>query len=479
MLCQSPFNRLDSSQDCKKLYQFLDFCRQQSIAEGKAKIASISLEIPLIDPLVALGELAPPDQPHFYFENRDKQQAVAAFDTAISRTLSGSERFSAAQSWIQSCFEQLLSNSTNIQAVQPPWNAPCFFCSFTFFDHDRDANSPFAPATLLLPRWQIVRWQNASFMIVNWLIDGAIKISEITETIWRQVQKLQFVQPDFFYFSEDQKGRLNRWKIIDTHDFSAAVASALQSIHKQDYKKLVLAHAIDVDSNLPFQWGRSLNHLRQLHPDCSVFSVGNGRGQSFIGASPERLLSIRNRKLISDALAGSAPRGQTVIEDQKSAQRLFDSKKERHEHQLVVEFIAQQLYGIGLLPNFAKSPALLKLSNIQHLHTPIQAPVPAHLHPLQIVSVLHPTPAVAGMPRQTACEQILHYEQFDRSLYASPLGWVDAQGNAEFIVGIRSALLDGKRARLYAGAGVVAGSTPEREFAEVKLKLQALLRGLI
>jgi menaquinone-specific isochorismate synthase len=83
------------------------------------------------------------------------------------------------------------------------------------------------------------------------------------------------------------------------------------------------------------------------------------------------------------------------------------------------------------------------------------------------------------MPRKTACEQILHYEQFDRSLYAAPLGWMDAHGNAEFIVGIRSALLDGNCARLYAGAGIVAGSNPERELAEVKLKLQALLRGLV
>jgi menaquinone-specific isochorismate synthase len=210
-----------------------------------------------------------------------------------------------------------------------------------------------------------------------------------------------------------------------------------------------------------------------------VFSVGNGNGQNFIGASPERLLSIRSRKLITDALAGSAPRGKTRIEDRDLAQRLFHSSKERHEHQLVVEFIAQQLSEIGLRPDFATTPSLLQLANIQHLHTPIQAALPGHLHPLQIVSVLHPTPAVAGMPRQTACEQILHYEQFDRSLYAAPLGWIDAQGNAEFIVGIRSALLSGNQARLYAGAGIVAGSNPEREFAEVKLKLQALLRGLI
>lgn len=479
MLCQSPFSRLASSQDCKKLYQFLDFCQQQSIGDRQSKIASISLEISSTDPLVALCKLAKPDQLHFYFENRDKNQAIAAFDTAISREMSGPGRFAEAQQFIQDCFQRLLSNYPSVVAVQPPWIAPCFFSSFTFFDQNSTSDSPFPPASLFLPRWQIVRWQNASFAIVNWVIDSTSKIGEITQIIWNQFQTLQLAQYDAFYLTEDPRSRLNRWEITDTHDFQAAVVSALRSIQKQDYKKLVLAHAIDVCSNLPFQWGRSLHHLRQLHPDCCVFSIGNGKGQSFIGASPERLLSIRNRKLITDALAGSASRGRTVTDDAKFAQALLNSEKERREHQLVVEFIAQQLTELGLHPHYATVPTLLQLSNIQHLHTPIQATLSPYLHPLQILAALHPTPAVAGMPRQTACEQILHYEQFDRSLYAAPLGWVDAHGNAEFVVGIRSALLDGNRARLYAGAGIVAGSDPDREFAEVKLKLQALLRGLI
>jgi menaquinone-specific isochorismate synthase len=478
MLCQSPFNRLNSSQDCKKLYQFLDFCQQQSVAAQSFKIASISLEIPLIDPLVALYKLLQPTQLHFYFENRDKHQAIAAFDTAVSQAISGSDRFVLAQAFMQDCFERLLPNTPPMPAVQPPGAAPCLFSSFTFFEH-HSPGSPFPAALLFLPRWQIVRWQQASFVVINWVIDAHSKIGEITQLIWNQLQKLQLAQYDLFAWTDNHKNRLNRWQITDIHDFKLTVSSALAAIQKQDYEKLVLAHAIDVSANLPFQWGRSLHHLRQLHPDCHVFSIGNGQGQNFIGASPERLLSIRNHKLITDALAGSAPRGHTVPEDAAAAQRLMESEKERREHQLVVEFITQQLIQLGLQPHYGQEPTLLQLANIQHLHTPIQAVLPHQLHPLELVAALHPTPAVAGMPRQTACEQILHYEQFDRSLYAAPLGWVDARGNAEFIVGIRSALLDGDRARLYAGAGIVAGSDPDRELAEVKLKLQALLRGLI
>jgi menaquinone-specific isochorismate synthase len=125
------------------------------------------------------------------------------------------------------------------------------------------------------------------------------------------------------------------------------------------------------------------------------------------------------------------------------------------------------------------TPQLLQLLNIQHLWTPIQANVPTGVHPLEIVAELHPTPAVAGTPREISQEQIRRYETFDRGLYAAPLGWVDHRGNSEFIVGIRSALIDGDRARLYAGAGIVAGSDPDKEVAEIQLKLQALLKALV
>jgi menaquinone-specific isochorismate synthase len=101
------------------------------------------------------------------------------------------------------------------------------------------------------------------------------------------------------------------------------------------------------------------------------------------------------------------------------------------------------------------------------------------IHPLDLVAALHPTPAVAGLPRDEAWRQIRRCEPFERSLYAAPLGWIDEQGNCEFVVGIRSALIDGDRARLFAGAGIIAGSQPDKELAEIQLKLQAMLAALV
>lgn len=160
------------------------------------------------------------------------------------------------------------------------------------------------------------------------------------------------------------------------------------------------------------------------------------------------------------------------------ANLLLKNRKEKREHQAVRDFIIERLRGIGLKPQQLPLQ-LLKLSNIQHLWTPIYAHLPADIEPLEIVALLHPTPAVAGVSTEIACEKIRYYEKSARSLYAAPLGWVDYEGNCEFIVGIRSALIDGDRAMLYAGAGIVSGSNPDKEFDEVQLKLQSLLKALV
>lgn len=474
MLCQSTFTSADTLEDRKKLYQFLDFCQQKSIADHHAKIASITIEVEPIDPLAILCQLATSNQLHFYFENRDQKQAIAAIGEAQSIQIEGTHRFSKAQQFIQYWLKHFIACG----ALEFSWTAPRFFSSFTFFDQVPLSHSFFPAAIVFLPRWQVMKKRECSIISSHLVIDSQSNIKDLTEKTWHDFQRIRQINYSFFQFSA-QLPNLFNWDVIDTHDFQATVVAALKSIQTRQLNKLVLAHAIDVVSQLSFQWGHSLHNLRQLHPDCYVFSVGNGQGQSFIGASPERLLSIHDRELITDALAGSAPRGRTLREDSKLAHRLLNSDKERREHQVVVDFIAQILTQFGLDLHLADTPDLLKLSNIQHLHTPIQTIVPPHLHPLEILAELHPTPAVAGLPRDIACQKIQQYEGFERSLYAAPIGWVDAQGNAEFVVGIRSALLDGHRARLYAGAGIVAGSDPKKEFAEVRLKLQALLRALV
>ena len=456
----------------KHLYQVLLAC-QQNCPWDYTQIVSISLEIEQIDPLVVLQKFAEPEQLTFYFENKQKQEAIAAIDAVAQLKVEGKERFYTTQNFINSC----VANTIPIGSINHPFAGPHFFCSFGFFDENAQADYPFAAATVFLPRWQVACRGNRCVLVANSLINAGVNIELIFQDLWDKVQTIRLAK--FSSYTDDNyRQEFLKQDVTDTDDFKRTVGACLELIRHNHLSKIVLAHALDVSSGTAFDLIQSLKNLRRLHSNCYIFSTSNGKGQNFIGASPERLISIQNQELMTDALAGSAPRGKTATEDADLANCLLSNEKERHEHQVVIDFITQRLYQLGIVPELLP-PRLRQLSNIQHLWTPIQAKVPANVHPLEIVAQLHPTPAVAGAARDVACAEIRRYESFERGLYAAPLGWVDYQGNSEFIVGIRSALIDGDRARLYAGAGIVAGSDPDKELAEIQLKLQALLKALV
>lgn len=456
--------------DQKELYQFLSAC-QQDCSCNQTRFVSISTEIESVDPLVALEEIAQPNQLNFYFENKSKKQAIAAIDSVAKLHLEGKQRFENAQKFIKSH----LANIITIGNLNNSFTGPCFCCSFGFFDSNTQANSPFPPATVFLPRWQIIRDSDRCILVANLLINAEGNLELLIQQFYQTIKKISEIKN---INRDDINQNLINKNIKGSDNFKETIISVLKSIRSNNLEKLVIAHTQDIISPSSFKLFKSLNNLRRLYPNCYIFSISNGKGQNFIGASPERLISIHNQELITDALAGSAPRGKTPSEDTDLAKRLLSSDKENHEHQVVIDFITQRLYHLGIVPQLLP-PQLRQLSNIQHLWTPISAKVPAKVTPLEIVAELHPTPAVAGVPRDVACEAITRYENFERGLYAAPLGWVDYQGNSEFIVGIRSALIDSDRARLYAGAGIVAGSHPDKELAEIQLKLQALLKALV
>ncbi|MBD1935689.1 MULTISPECIES: isochorismate synthase [Cyanophyceae] len=468
-------------QDSKELYQFLLKFKQTSLPKKQTKILSISQEIPDVDPLAVLQAIGLPEQLHFYFEKPGQGEAIAAIDSVTSLKLESPDRFYQSQQFIQSC----LANTTSIGAINLPFYGPHFFCSFTFFNNNLEPDSPFPSATIFLPRWQIAFRKNISVVVANIAINSEINLQDLSESLWRTFHSIKMAgverlnSANLLNIAIDARNKFIKQNVTDVTHFKSSVIKALSSIESKKIDKIVLAHAFDVISPIPFQLIPSLNHLRIRHPDCYIFSTSNGNGQNFIGASPERLISIHNHKLVTDALAGSAARGKTTDEDAELANRLLTSEKERREHRVVIDFITQRLSQLGLHPEILSQPKLLQLLNIQHLWTPIQAQLPADVNPLEIVAQLHPTPAVAGAPTEIAQEEIRHYETFNRSLYAAPLGWINSRGDSEFIVGIRSALIDDCRARLYAGAGIVAGSEPEKELAEIQLKLQALLKALV
>ncbi|ESA32120.1 isochorismate synthase [Leptolyngbya sp. Heron Island J] len=460
---------------CKEIYGFLSDCQRQATRDQHAKLANFTVPISVIEPWLALQQLEEKYPIHFYYST--PQYTLLGLGITIIQQTAGPDRFERMQQFVDVWKRRILSPNQNGPIVQP-----YFLCGFTFFEQTKGL---FKPAQVFVPQLQILQRNGQTTASLNYLIDDAVNITRIVDDIRQRLQALETAAEKTINISLTSFSRaLQTPKVIrDVGNFQQMVSNVLPTLKSSTLHKIVLADALDVLSANPFNIPKSLKALGIAYSDCCIFSFSNGKGPVFIGASPERLLSITTsdtgKQLTTDALAGSADRGNNLKTDQIIAENLISNPKERYEHQVVVEFIAEQLTQLGLTPMFDTSPAILRLANIQHLHTPIQAYLPNHLKPLDLVKRLHPTPAVAGLPRLTANQLLKKTESFDRGPYASPIGWIDTNGNSEFVVGIRSALINGRQARLFAGAGIVAQSNPRSELAEIKLKLQALLGALV
>jgi isochorismate synthase len=220
-----------------------------------------------------------------------------------------------------------------------------------------------------------------------------------------------------------------------------------------------------------------LRRLAAHYRGCYLFAIARGES-CFLGATPEQLLRLRDGELHTMSLAGSIRRGETPAADDALGQSLLDSAKDRREQIVVTQAITEALGETCLSVRVAPEPKLLKLGNIQHLCTPITGQLASGYTIFDVIERLHPTPAVGGRPREAALQFIREHEQLDRGWYAGPVGWVNAAGEGEFAVALRSALLRGRTATLFAGCGIVADSDPEREYAESELKLKPMLSAL-
>ncbi len=457
-----------------QLRSLLHHSQRVALEQGQPQILSFSQAIPALDPYAVLDQLSDPDEPRFSFGrslHHPQGSLMVAAGALWQVTLQGAGRFPRAKQ-----LSQQILNQCHGVGDPHPLAGPRILCSFSFFP-TVPHGSPFPATTLFLPRWLIAQQGDRWIAVVNQRITPETHLRDLMIGLTHQMEQITTVartgSPAWCPPQQDP-----HLSALDTQPLRQAICSVLERIHQHQIQKVVLSESHTLPLPHPLPLPSLLQRLHRIYPDCTVFSFSRGPGPTFLGASPERLLSLQRGCFMVDALAGSAPRGETAPQDRQLGQQLLTSIKDRHEHALVVASITQQLTRLGLESTLSSLPHLLKLSTIQHLHTPIHGSVPSHLSPLDLVAALHPTPAVAGTPTELACEQIRHWETVDRSLYAAPLGWLDGQGNGEFIVGIRSALLEPHQLRLFAGAGIVADSDPDREVHEIYLKLGALLQAL-
>lgn len=248
-------------------------------------------------------------------------------------------------------------------------------------------------------------------------------------------------------------------------------------IKAQQAEKVVIARALKLNFDQPLEPAAALYQVSEEQPESFLFGM-EAENQFFFGATPERLVKVQDRQALSTCLAGSTPRGKTVEIDTALGNELLNDKKNRSEHQFVVKMISQVFNAHSSKMFVPKMPKLMKIRDIQHLYTPVEGELKEGSNLLDLVQDLHPTPALGGEPKQEAMSLIRQYETMSRGYYAAPVGWIDANGDGEFAVAIRSALLDGKEAYLYAGGGIVEDSHPEAEYDETWVKFRPMLRVL-
>jgi menaquinone-specific isochorismate synthase len=256
-------------------------------------------------------------------------------------------------------------------------------------------------------------------------------------------------------------------------EWTTGVRDALARIEAGDLQKVVLAAALRADLDAPVDPRDLLERLRQRYSQCFRFLVAPTSDATFLGATPERLATLRDGRVETVALAGSVGRGDSPAADARLAERLRESDKLRHEQGVVVDTIARRLEALGDVE--VGDRGVRTLSNIQHLETPISAAVGEDTHVLDVVETLHPTPAVNGLPAAAALDTIRETETFERGWYAAPVGWFDADGDGTFGVGLRSAVTNGESVTLFAGNGIVADSDPDAEWEEIQLKYRPVL----
>lgn len=261
---------------------------------------------------------------------------------------------------------------------------------------------------------------------------------------------------------------------LDAEGWKQAVAQAVAEIGRGTVQKVVLARKVGVDSPEPFDQNLLVRRLAQTFPGCFTFCFDD-----LVGASPELLVRRIGDLVDSVPLAGSTRRGATDAEDQRLGQELKESEKNLEEHALAVATVMEKLEPWCQQLLKEPEPSLLLLANLQHLSTKVQGRLNGRPSSLLLAGTLHPTAAVCGVPQGEAMKLIRKLERFDRGRYAGPVGWMDQHGDGEWAIALRCALLSGHRAEVYAGAGVVAGSDPESELEETRLKLGAMLSALV
>ncbi|WP_188193725.1 isochorismate synthase [Nonomuraea sp. SYSU D8015] len=252
-------------------------------------------------------------------------------------------------------------------------------------------------------------------------------------------------------------------------EWQHVVARAARRIRDGELEKVVLARDLVATAERPIDVRLLLARLARRYPECYTFSVAG-----LVGATPELLIRRTGQEIESLVLAGTTSRGTGPADDLARGAALFASAKDRHEHECAIASVRQALAPLCSSLETPDEPELLVLPNVQHLASHVSGRLADGASVLDVVAAMHPTAAVGGTPTDIAIKVIRELEGMDRAGYAGPVGWIDAHGDGEWGIALRSGLIEGRRARLFAGGGIMGDSDPAAELAEAQAKFRVM-----
>ncbi|MCG9728996.1 isochorismate synthase [Shewanella sp. Isolate13] len=439
----------------------------QAIKSLTDKIKSFTLQ-PNSDPIAQLSVVVSPipviawlaaqtTYPRVYWKGRDTEEEVAAIgcckDFFFGEDVDDIELAAEYQK------QRALTSNQEIR-----------YYGGVAFDRKNEGWPEFGKAHFVLPRIELRRSGNEYRLLVNLNFSENAFAEEIDNALLA-LQKLDSPKP---LTPPNKVALMARSDRPDKYRWSELVNRVTHPKFIEDTPKVVLSRLTQLEINEEVDPWMLLACWQGRNPNSFQFGFQFSPESTFISCTPERLYRRRQRELFTEALAGTTVRGLNQEEDKALAQALLDDSKNSHENQLVRQHIVDVLNPLSNYVGADETPTVFKLSHIQHLHRSIRAELKAGVSDFQVIQALHPTPAVGGLPKESAMNFIRQQEGYARGWYAGACGYFNKY-ESEFAVAIRSALIEPGRINLFAGAGIVAGSEADKEWTELENKLTTIL----
>ncbi|WP_407271929.1 isochorismate synthase MenF [Radiobacillus sp. PE A8.2] len=433
------------------------------------QLLSITEIIDTIDPFVFFEQAKLMEGNRFFWTSSSDDFYLVGAGDAKQMTVEKSNRFSL----IEQQWQEIIADTIIYNPFEVPGTGPIAFGGFSFDPSKQQTHlwSKFKASQFRVPSYLLTIHEGQCYLTVNVIVRAEDHPKQLQYEIEKDKQLLlckdtTVKMPDSPSVSSKKEIAPLQWKEL--------VKEATKFIHEGNADKIVLAREMQVTFADAANLTPILYQLTRLQSNSFIFAYENGT-DCFLGASPERLVRVQDKQLLSTCLAGTAPRGETQNEDHLIGLDLLNDEKNRAEHQFVVEMIQKAVEECCVDVDVPEKPVLYPLKNLQHLYTPVKGHIKANYSIIDVVSRLHPTPALGGLPRDKSLAFIREKELMDRGWYGAPIGWMGTQQNGEFAVAIRSALIKGKQASLFSGCGVVKDSDPEAEYQETNIKFAPML----